>query len=87
MEAVATFDVISVRKFTVVVTTRRMIRYCVPLMYWISFPIQAANPVLLNPAAMAKPPPNNSRMPQGNFLAVGQSSIVSPFFAGIRNNT
>src|SRR5699024_446463 len=52
-------------------------------------PIQADKPDSTNPSAIAKPPPNSNKIPQGNLRAVFQSSKRSPglFFDGMINKT
>ena len=41
-------------------------------------PIHSARPVVRNPLASARPPPNSSSTPQGTFRAASQSSANSP---------
>src|SRR5699024_3160868 len=42
-------------------------------------PHHSDNPDSTNPAAIAKPPPNKSKMPHGNLTADSQSRSRSPF--------
>src|SRR5699024_7955199 len=74
IEAVAVFDVISVRKITSVATTAITIMRLTPCKLDNCSPIQSDKPDSTNPEAIASPPPNNSKIPQGNFTAVSPSS-------------
>src|SRR5699024_6488226 len=74
IEAVAVLDVISVKKITSAATTiitKNRLSPCKPAN---CEPIHSDNPDSTNPAAIARPPPNKSKIPQGNFTAVSQSS-------------
>src|SRR4051812_36570567 len=73
MEAVAVFDVISVKKVTRVTTIIITTSICTPFNPDNWDPIQTDSSELTNPAAIARPPPNNKRMPHGNLTAVFQS--------------
>src|SRR5699024_3378685 len=74
IEAVAVFDVISVKKITSVATTAITIMRLTPCKPDNCSPIQSDKPDSTNPDAIASPPPNNSTIPHSNFTAVSQSS-------------
>src|SRR5699024_3921951 len=89
MEAVAVLDVTSVKTSTktetVMMTTIKLIP-CKPV-NWL--PNHSDKPVSTNPPAIASPPPNSNKIPQGNFIAVSQSNKRPPFTfgEGIANKT
>src|SRR5699024_1095204 len=88
MEAVAVLDVISVKKITNAVTsviTTRRFTPCKPVN---CVPIHSDKPDSVKPDAIAKPPQNKSKIPQGNLTVVSQYKRKSPFlfFDGIINN-
>src|SRR5699024_8852949 len=89
IDAVAVFDVISVKKITSKVTMKITSSKFNPFNPDNCKPIHSDKPELTNPAAMARPPPNNSNIPQGNFTAVSQSSKRSFLkrMDGMINNT
>src|SRR5699024_3111037 len=88
IEAVAVFDVISVRKITSVATTAITIMRLTPCKLDNCSPIQSDKPDSTNPEAIASTPPNNSKIPQGNSTAVSQSRKRPPALLtdGIINN-
>ncbi len=69
---VAVLEVISVRKVRITQTRITSMTGGSPSKAAKEEPTMSERPLELNPPAMAKPPPNRSRMPQGNFLAVCQ---------------
>src|SRR5699024_4287136 len=74
IEAVAVFDVSSVKKITSAATTKKttnMFRPCKPVN---CEPIHSDRPDSTKPAAIASPPPKRSKIPHGNLSAVLQSS-------------
>src|SRR5699024_2000794 len=88
IDAVAVFDVISVKnmtKPTTIAITSSKLTPCNPESW---DPIHSDNPDSTKPAAIAKPPPNNSKIPHGNLTAVSQSNKKSPRLLtdGITNN-
>src|SRR5699024_6432591 len=70
IEAVAVFYVISVKKITSKATMKITSNKLSPFNPDNCKPIHSDNPKLTNPAAIARPPPNNSKIPHGNFTAV-----------------
>ncbi len=89
IDAVAVFDVISVKAKTSAETRKIMTSTLTPSRPISCEPIHSDKPVLTKPEAIASPPPNNRRIPQGNFTAVFQSIKRSPFrlTEGIINST
>ena len=89
IDAVAVFDVISVKAKTSPDTSKNITSTLTPSRPISREPIHSDSPVLTKPLAIARPPPNNRRMPHGSFTAVGQSIKRSPFrlTEGIMNST
>src|SRR5690625_458516 len=87
IDAVAVLDVTSVRKITSAVTTAITNIKLTPCSPINCKPIHSDNPDSTNPDAIAKPPPNRSKIPHGNLTAVSQSNKRSPFLLtdGIMN--
>src|SRR5690625_7136909 len=87
IEAVAVLDVTSVKNITKVLTIIKTISICTPCKPINCSPLQADKPDSTNPSAIAKPPPNNNKIPQGNLSAVFQSSKRSPcvYYDGMIN--
>src|SRR5699024_4727997 len=79
----------SVKNITKLLTIIKTISICTPCKPINCSPIQADKPDSTNPSAIAKPPPNNNKIPQGNLSAVFQSSKRSPglFLDGMINKT
>src|SRR5699024_6020226 len=73
------FDVISVKKITSAVTVMITMSVLIPLSPINREPIHSDNPDSINPSAIAKPPPNKSKIPHGKLTAVFQSNRRSPF--------
>ena len=69
---VARFEVISVKKLTIEIIKKITMKRGRVSINVIWLPIQSARPVVLNPFAMANPPPNNKSIPQGSFTASSQ---------------
>src|SRR5690625_2990307 len=89
IEAVAVLDVTSAKNITKRLTIIKTISICTPCKPIDCSPIQADKPDSTNPSAIAKPPPDDNKIPQGNLSAVFQSSKRSPglFFDGMINKT
>src|SRR5699024_1352728 len=85
--AVAVLDVISVKNKTSPETTSNTTMRWMPCKAVNCPQIHSDNPDVENPSAIASPPPNNNKIPQGSLTAVFQSSKRSPslFLDGMRN--
>src|SRR5699024_2594446 len=75
IEAAAVFDVIAIKNMTSVATTSITILRLTACKPDNCSPIPSDKPDSTNPDAVASPPPNNSKIPQGTFTAVSPSSI------------
>ena len=79
---------ISVKKFTIAIKNKSIIKSDAPSSKVICPPIHSAKPLVVNPCANAKPPPKSNRIPQGNLTASFQliSFLFFSLDAGKINN-
>src|SRR5699024_1246711 len=88
IDAVAVFDVISVKNMTKPTTIPITRSNLTPCNQESCDPLHKHNPDSIKPSPIAKPTQNNSKNPHSNLTAVSQSNKKSPSLlkAGITNN-